>query len=121
MPTMFEPEQQAIEAAVRAFCGQNGIPLGELKWTRIPFAGQWGISTSFFATAAAEARAGRKGNVPQRAQELAEQVKQNLGLTAGVQRVEAVKGYLNLYFSTPEYARRVVDEVLAAGADFGRG
>jgi arginyl-tRNA synthetase len=32
-----------------------------------------------------------------------------------------VKGYLNLYFTTSEYARRVVDEVLASGADFGRG
>jgi arginyl-tRNA synthetase len=35
--------------------------------------------------------------------------------------VEAVKGYLNLYFTTSEYARRVVDEVLASRADFGRG
>jgi arginyl-tRNA synthetase len=32
-----------------------------------------------------------------------------------------VKGYLNLYFTTSEYARRVVDEVLASGADFGHG
>jgi arginyl-tRNA synthetase len=118
---MFEQEQQAIEADIRAYCEQNAIPLSEVKWSRIPFSGEWGISTSFFATAAAEARAGRKGNVPQRAQEIAEQVKQHLATPTGVQRVEAVKGYLNLYFSTPEYARRVVDEVLASAADFGRG
>jgi arginyl-tRNA synthetase len=118
---MFEQEQQAVEAGIRAYCEQNGIPLAELKWSRIPFSGEWGISTSFFATAAAEARAGRKGNVPQRAQEMAEQVKANLPPIAGIQRVDAVKGYLNLYFSTPEYARRVVDEVLAKAADFGRG
>src|SRR5512143_4174644 len=121
MPAMFEQEEQAIEAGIRTYCEQNGIPLSEVKWSRIPFSGEWGISTSFFATAAAEARAGRKGNVPQRAQEIAEQVKQHLPPAAGIQRVEAVKGYLNLYFSTAEYARRVVDEVLAQSGDFGRG
>ncbi|HEX9388306.1 MAG TPA: arginine--tRNA ligase, partial [Anaerolineales bacterium] len=39
----------------------------------------------------------------------------------GISHIEAVKGYLNLYFTTSEYARRVVDEVLASRADFGRG
>ncbi len=118
---MFEQEQQAIEASIRSDCEQNGIPLTEVKWSRILFSGEWGISTSFFATAAAEARSGKKANVPQRAQEIAEQVKRNLPAAEGVARVESVKGYLNLYFSTAEYARRVVDEVLAKGADFGRG
>src|SRR5512142_3345858 len=118
---MFEQEQQAIEAGIRAYCEQNAIPLTEVRWSRIPFSGEWGISTSFFATAAAEARSGKKLNVPQRAQEIAEQVGQNLPSLPGIARIEAVKGYLNLYFSTPAYARHVVDEVLASGADFGRG
>ncbi|HTP01739.1 MAG TPA: arginine--tRNA ligase [Anaerolineales bacterium] len=121
MPAMFEAEQQAIEAGIRLYCQQHDIPLTEVKWGRIPFAGEWGISTSFFATAAAEARSGRKGNVPQRAQELAEQVRQNLAPPPGIARMEAVKGYLNLYFSTPEFARRVVDQALVEGPDFGRG
>jgi arginyl-tRNA synthetase len=59
--------------------------------------------------------------VPQRAQEIAEQVKAEIGNVSGISRIDAVKGYLNLYFTTSEYARRVVDEVLASGADFGRG
>ena len=118
---MFEKEQQALEAGIRLYCEQNGIPLAELKWSRIPFSGEWGISTSFFATAAAEARAGRKGNVPQRAHEIAEQVKEHSSAPAGIQRLEAVRGYLNLYFSTGGYARGVVDAVLASGEDFGRG
>ncbi len=118
---MFDQEQQLIEAGIRAYCEQNAIPLSEVKWSRIPFSGEWGISTSFFATAAAEARSGKKVNVPQRAQQIAEQVRQNLAAPRGIARAEAVKGYLNLYFSAPEYARRVVDEVLASGADFGRG
>ncbi|HEX2698255.1 MAG TPA: arginine--tRNA ligase, partial [Anaerolineales bacterium] len=118
---MFEKEQQLIETKIREFCEQKEIPLAELKWSPIPFSGEWGISTSFFATAAGEARAGKKIQVPQRAQEIAEQVKTHIGSADGISRAEAVKGYLNLYFSTPEYARRVVDAVLASGPDFGRG
>src|SRR5574341_1811900 len=118
---MFEKEQQIIEAKIREFCAQNGIPLAELKWSPLPFSGEWGMSTSFFATAAHEARAGKKIQVPERAQEVAEQIRVRIGGMEGISRVEAVKGYLNLYFSTSEYARRVVDAVLAAGADFGRG
>jgi len=118
---MFEDEQQIIEAKIREFCKQNEIPIAEPKWSPIPFSGEWGISTSFFATAALEARAGKKIQVPARAQEIAEQIKVAIGSVQGISRVDAVKGYLNLYFSTSEYARRVVDEVLASGADFGRG
>jgi arginyl-tRNA synthetase len=118
---MFDIEQQLIETKIRDFCRKNEIQLAELKWTPIPFSGEWGISTSFFATAALEARSGKKVQVPARAQEIAEQVKGQIGSVDGISHAEAVKGYLNLYFSTPEYARRVVDEVLASGPDFGRG
>lgn len=120
---MFDTEQKAIEAKIKAFCQQRDIPLAELKWQPIPFSGEWGISTSFFQTAADEARAG-KGNgkpVPQMAQEIAEQVKAQIGSVKGISHVEAIKGYLNLYFSTEEYASRVVDTILEHGADFGRG
>ena len=41
----------------------------------------------------------------------AEQVRANIPTPAGIARVEAVKGYLNLYFAGSEYARRVVDEI----------
>jgi arginyl-tRNA synthetase len=126
---MFEKEQQLIEDKIRAWCAANDIALAELKWQPIPFAGEWGFATSFFQTAANEARAG-KGNkvpVPQKAQEIAEQVKGILrrdaqdGSADGISRVEAVKGYLNVYFKTSDYAGRVVDEVLSTRSDFGRG
>jgi len=61
---MFEREQQAIEAQIQAYCAANDIPLAELKWMPIPFSGEWGISTSFFATAAAEAKAGKGKGMP---------------------------------------------------------
>ena len=120
---MFQQEQQLIEEKIKAYCAANDIDLAELKWQAIPFSGEWGISTSFFQTAANEARAGKgKGiPVPQRAQEMADQVKGEIGSVSGISHIEAVKGYLNLYFVTSEFARRVVDEVLTTGADFGRG
>jgi arginyl-tRNA synthetase len=120
---MFDKEQRLIEEKIKEFCKANDIALAELKWQPIPFAGEWGTSTSFFQTAANEARAG-KGNkvpVPQRAQEIAEQVKAKIGSVEGISRVEAIKGYLNLYFTTSEYARRVVEAVLASREEFGRG
>ena len=120
---MFQKEQQLIEDKIKAYISAQEIPLAELKWQPIPFSGEWGVSTSFFQTAANEARAGKgqKMPVPQRAQEIAEQVKAQIGSMPGISHVEAVRGYLNLYFTTSEYARRVVDEVLASRADFGRG
>ena len=126
---MFEKEQQLIEKKIKEFCIANDIPLAELKWQPIPFSGEWGFATSFFQTAANEARAGKGMGkpVPQRAQEMAEQAKGILRLAAqdgsvdGISRIDAVKGYLNLYFSTAVYANRVVDEVLASDLDFGRG
>ncbi|KAA3645808.1 MAG: arginine--tRNA ligase [Chloroflexi bacterium] len=119
---MFEQEQQAIEEQIRAYCKQQDIPsTEELKWARIPFSGEWGIATSFFQTAANEARSGKKVVVPQRAQEIAEGVAEHLGTPQGFSRVEAVKGYLNLYFSTDEYARTVLDTVITQGVEYGNG
>lgn len=120
---MFDTEQKTIEIKIKEFCKGSDIPLAALKWQPIPFSGEWGISTSFFQTAADEARAGKgAGNpVPQRAQEIAEQVKDYVGSVRGISRVEAVKGYLNLYFSTDEYASRVVNTILRQGTEFGHG
>jgi len=118
---MFQTEQQTLEAKIKSFCDAQGIPVLALEWKPIPFSGEWGISTSFFATAAAEARAGKKVVVPQRAQEIAGQVRGSLRSVPGISRVEAVKGYLNLYFDAAEYASRVVDMVLEQKNRFGCG
>lgn len=120
---MFQKEQQLIEDKVKEFCKANDIALAELKWQPIPFSGEWGFATSFFQTAANEAKLGKgtKVPVPQKAQEIAEQVKGQLGSVPGISHIEAVKGYLNVYFKTSEYAHRVVEEVLTNGKDFGRG
>lgn len=128
---MFQAEQQCLEAQIRAHCTAQGIPYLPLEWKPIPFKGEWGMSTSFFAIAAADVRAtpARALPVPQRAQQIAEEVRNALLIwlkespeqAPAIHRIEAVRGYLNIYFSTAEYARRVVDAVLAQKADFGRG
>ena len=120
---MFTKEQQNVEARILKFCESRGIPFNSLKWSVIPFTGEWGISTSFFQTAADEAKSGKEHGmpVPQRAQEIADQVRDHLGKLDGIRKIEAVKGYLNLYFDSSEFARRVVDEILTAGTEFGRG
>jgi arginyl-tRNA synthetase len=118
---MFQIEQRASEEKIKSFCETNGIPLVPLDWKPIPFSGEWGISTSFFATAAAEARSGKKVVVPQRAQAIAEQVSTKIVPLAGISRVEALKGYLNLYFNNAEYAARIVNAVLDEKGNFGAG
>jgi arginyl-tRNA synthetase len=118
---MFQIEQQTVETKIKTFCEANGIPVLALDWKPIPFSGEWGISTSFFAIAATEARAGKKVVVPQRAQEIAEQVTGQVRDVPGISRVEAVKGYLNLYFDTASYASRVVEAVLEQKSRFGSG
>ncbi len=118
---MFEAQQKAIADRIGKICADQGVPQVHLEWKPIPFSGEWGVFTSFFATAAAEGREGKKVVVPQRAQEIAELVRTNLGEMEGIARLEAVKGYLNLFFSTSAYARQVVSEVLAQGKDYGAG
>ncbi len=119
---MFEREKGAIEKDIQAFCKAEGLPASPVHWNQIPFSGEWGISTSLFQLAAEEGRqGGKKINVPQRATELAEKVAKQLGRPTGFSHIEAVKGYLNLYFSAPVYAARVVNEVLGAGAKYGLG
>src|SRR5512140_751760 len=119
---MFEAEQQTIAESIQQYCAQHGLPAPRIQWSWIPFSGQWGIATSFFQLAADAARqSGEKVNVQQRAQELAQAVAEALGLPAGFERVEAVRGYLNLYFSSAEFARRVVDTVLEQQKFYGKG
>ncbi len=124
---MFEAENKAIEKGIQAYCIKHGLPEpGRLTWTPIPFAGEWGISTSFFQLAAREARSTTVSStnrlpIPQRAQEIATGVAEAIGVPPGFARIEAINGYLNLYFSPIEFSRSVIDTVLSQGSDFGRG
>jgi len=119
---MFAIEQKIIEEEILAYFSRNELPIPtEISWQPIPFLGEWGISIPLFPVAAQEVRAGKKFKVPQRAQEIASELADALGTPPGFNRVEAVRGYLNLYFEASEFSRRVVRSVLERGDDFGRG
>jgi len=124
---MFQTEQQAIETKIRSYCAENGLPEpGTIAWTPIPFSGTWGMSTSFFQLAAVDARqikerTGQAINVPQHAQDIAQRIGVDLGKQPGFSHVEAIKGYLNIYFAPAEFAQRVVDEAIGQAKLFGSG
>ena len=118
---MFEEEKFTIESEIRAYLRTQDIEKAPLEFRQIPFSGEWGIAVPLFPVAASEARSGKKVIVPQRAQALAEGIKASLGDSlGGFSHAEAVNGYLNLYFSTADYARKVVDTVLDPNAKFGQ-
>ncbi len=120
---MFESDLAGIAASIQKIFTENGVDYAdEIKWQPTPFAGQWGMGTNAcFQAAAAEARSGKKVNVPARAAELATQVAAGLGTPPGFSRVLADKAYINVYFDTPTYAARVVEAAINQGLDFGRG
>ena len=118
---MFEEEKAFIELKIRAYLQTEGIEEAAIDFRQIPFSGEWGLAVPLFPVAAGEARRGKKVNVPQRAQELAEGIKAYLGDSlGGFSHAEAVNGYLNLFFSTSAYAQSVIDTVLDQNADYGR-
>jgi arginyl-tRNA synthetase len=124
---MFELQHQLLSDKIRSYCREYHLPQPvEIIWSPIPFKGEWGITTSFFQLAALESKAvneatGHSINVSQRAQQLASAIAEYLGDVPGFSHLEAVKGYLNLYFSPSEYSQRLVDMVLEQQSDFGRG
>jgi len=119
---MFDSDLNRIAKSISEILAGLGFPdPGEIKWQPTPFAGQWGMGSNVcFQVAAAEARAGKKVNVPARARELAEIVVEKLGTPDGFARLAAEDAYVNVYFDTATYAARVVEAAIAGGADFGR-
>lgn len=124
---MFNQEQDNVEGKIRSFAYENNLPaLDKIQWSPIPFTGEWGISTSFFQTAAQEKRLQKIPSdfdltVPERAQQIAEAVIHYLETPPGFSRIEAKNGYLNLYFSSEIYSARVIDRVLQEANRFGAG
>ncbi len=120
---MFETELQTLSNRIREILTEHGIPAPErLDWTPIPFSGTWGVATNFFRIAAQEARAGKAPQgvkVPQRAQQIAALVAEALGAPEGFQNIEAVRGYLNLYFDPAAYVHRLLEAAFAQQTRFG--
>ena len=98
---MFQKETRKLEKQIVELLQDQDITVqDDLDWSPVPFSGEWGIATSFFKLAAQEAKSGRKGSVPERAEELAALVADKLPDLEYFPRVEAAGGYLNLYFDS---------------------
>jgi arginyl-tRNA synthetase len=120
---MFKSELQELTTSLLEIIEAKGLPIPDsLDWQPIPFSGRWGFGSPVcFQIAAQEARQGSKVNVPTRAQELAEELALAREGSHEHIRLEAERGYLNLYFRNSEFAQRVVDAVLQDSNSFGRG
>ena len=118
---MFQKEQKLVEQQIAIIFKEHKIPLPEdLDWSPVPFSGEWGLSTSFFKVAVAEAKSGKSLNVPQRAEEIAQLVADNIPSQKYFPRIEAAGGYLNLYFDSRLFSARVVNTLLTTEL-FGKG
>jgi arginyl-tRNA synthetase len=118
---MYESEQQAINQRIQEISTQMGWGDVQPRWSWIPFNGQWGIATSFFELAARVAQNDPSIQVNSLSSQMAEIVKERIGVIPGINSVQATKGYLNLFFDSNKYARSVIDQVLGLGNDYGRG
>ncbi len=118
---MFEKEKNKLEIRIKDYLKKEGIGDPQIEFRQIPFSGEWGLAVPLFPIAASEARSGKKVIVPQRAQQLAQGIKDDLGELEEFSHIDAVNGYLNLYFSTSKYAQDVVDTVLEEGKEYGKG
>jgi arginyl-tRNA synthetase len=120
---MFEQELALVGNRILAALGELDVPAPEqIDWVPVPFAGQWGFGTAAcYQAAALEARAGRPGKVPPRAQELAAAVASRIEAPRGFTAIRAEQAYINAYFDTAVFAGRVVDAALEQADDFGRG
>ncbi len=120
--SLFAREQDTLNEQLNAFCEQKGLPRIQFAWNPIPFAGQWGISTSFFQLASQAARLQEgKPNIPALAGQLADEFAAFIGVPDGFSKVEAIKGYLNLTFDPALYIQRVVETVLSQNVEYGKG
>jgi hypothetical protein len=91
---MFEQEQNNAAQRICKSLKHFDVPIpDQIEWMPTPFEGHWGFGTNAcFQAAAAEARGGKKVDVPFRAQEIAEIVIKDLDPITGFTRIEAENG-----------------------------
>jgi len=115
---MFDQEKDLIRQEFERFTAKHNLENAPLNWRDLPFSGEWGLAIPFFPIAAADKN--RVDAVPVHAQRLGEAFVSAVSHIPGISRVEATKGYVNLYFSTAHLAKQVVETVRSQGPDFGR-
>ncbi|MFP3854228.1 MAG: arginine--tRNA ligase [Anaerolineales bacterium] len=120
---MFDNQLEHAANLILQQAADMGLPQPDrIEWNPTPFRGEWGFGTAAcFKIAAAEARSGKSINIPQRANELAQEIVAAATPFPDFSHAEAENGYINLYLDPPTYARTVIDTALQQGQSFGKG
>lgn len=118
---MFEKERETVEQKINSILAENGIFSDALKWSWIPFSGHWGISTSFFKLASQNPLYLTELDTKKRAVAIAELIQKKLQLPPDFERCDSVNGYLNFYFDSKIYAKRITAAILKEKDLFGAG
>ncbi|GIW04844.1 MAG: hypothetical protein KatS3mg059_1464 [Thermomicrobiales bacterium] len=135
-------EAQLARDAIAAALAEVGVapPARGIDLRPVPFSGVWGVASSVCHAIAGdlvlreleaggsleglskkEAKQKASEATRRRAQELAEAIATRIQATNGFSRVEAVNGYVNLYFDANTIASHLIGEVIWQGPAFGRG
>jgi len=135
---MFRTYEQHAAAAIDEIISGLGFRRREFEMRAIPFSGSWGTSSSIAFALANEAtaeepvvedeslskkerKALQQNRVREKATELAQQIASALRERPDYVRVEAVNGYINIYFDTNQVANHVIGAVIGEGESYGRG
>lgn len=105
--------QTEILKALEEVLSDLGLPNDKIPLREIPFSGSWGLASPIGFVIGREKAAESTGEIQKRLTE-------RLAGRPYFDRAEAVHGYLNIYFRSPEVARRAVSGILGDG-DYGRG
>ncbi|HSR53135.1 MAG TPA: arginine--tRNA ligase [Acidobacteriota bacterium] len=115
-------QQDQIVATIRRALQELSIEAPrDIPLNKIPFSGMWGFAMPCFPLAVAEKKAGKDVQVGPRAQEISEVLAERLEGGGEFAKVEALKGYVNLFFELGEVADDLISSVLELQEAFGRG
>jgi arginyl-tRNA synthetase len=130
--------ETALREQLSAVVAELGYPPRTIDLRRVPFSGSWGAASSVAKALSGQAAADqiaaetagldkkeareRAGQIAAaKAQEIAAQIAARLLAIGAADRVEAVNGFVNIYFDTASVAAQTVQRVATEGATYGRG
>jgi len=135
---MFRSYEQQAVSRINDIITELGFQPRPFEMRAIPFSGQWGTAASVAYALANEVAANEPDDADEglskkerkqrqqarsreKAQEIAEQITAKLLEDGDYARIEAVNGYINIYFDTHKVANEVLGAVHELTADYGRG
>jgi len=135
---MFRSYEQQAVSRINDIITELGFQPRPFEMRAIPFSGQWGTAASVAYALANEVAANEPDDAAEglskkerkqrqqarsreKAQEIAEQITAKLLEDGDYARIEAVNGYINIYFDTHKVANEVLGAVHELTADYGRG